>query len=422
MTVIAVVGTQFGDEGKGRVVDYLASNASLVVRYQGGDNAGHTVINDLGKFHLHIIPSGIFHPQATCLIGAGMVVNPATLLDEIADLEAAGVDTRNLLLANRAHMLMPYHLILDGSEEEARGGNQIGTTMRGIGPAYGDKATRSGVRIGDLLHPEWLRERLKLLLPRVNRTLEYFGAQPSEIGELLDQCTVWAEQLSDRIVDPLPLIRRAVESGESILLEGQLGVMRDLDWGTYPFVTSSNPTAAYAAVGSGLPPQHVSDVLGVAKTYATAVGAGPFPAELTNETGDRLRDIGKEYGATTGRPRRTGWFDAVAVRHAAWLNGLTGLALTKLDVLDSFREIRVCTAYRLPDGSVIDYMPDTPILDTVSPVLESWPGWQRPTGAARTWKDLPPEAQRYLERLGHLSGTPIHYVSVGAERESMFSV
>jgi len=422
LTVTVVVGTQFGDEGKGRVVDYLSGQADLVIRYQGGDNAGHTVINNRGTFRLHLVPSGIFHQHTTCLIGAGMVVNPATLLDELDELEAAGVGTSKLLLANRAQMLMPYHRMLDGSEEEARGRNQIGTTLRGIGPAYGDKASRSGVRIGDLQHPDWLRARLELLLPRVNRTLEYFGSKPASIEKLLAQCAGWAERLSGRIVDPLPLIRQAIESGQSILLEGQLGVMRDLDWGTYPFVTSSNPTAAYAAVGAGLPPQQIRDVLGVTKAYATAVGAGPFPAELTGATGDRLRDTGKEYGATTGRPRRTGWFDAVAVRHAAWLNGLTGLAITKLDVLDAFSEICVCTAYRLPDGSLINYVPDTPVLETIEPVLESLPGWQEPTTAAGSWDQLPEAAQCYLERLADLADTPIHYVSVGPQREAMFSV
>ena len=422
MTVTAVVGTQFGDEGKGRVIDYLASQADLVIRYQGGDNAGHTVINTLGTFRLHLVPSGIFHPQTTCLIGAGMVVNPATLLDELDGLEKEGVDTGNLLLANRAQMLMPYHRTLDIHEEKSRGEKQIGTTMRGIGPAYMDKAARSGVRIGDLQDIDWLRNRLELLLPRVNRALEYFDAQPTVIEELLDVCAAWSERLSSRIVDPLPLIRQAVQSGKRILLEGQLGVMRDLDWGTYPFVTSSNPTAAYAAVGAGLPPQQIRDVLGVTKAYATAVGAGPFPAELTDETGDRLRDSGNEYGATTGRPRRTGWFDSVAVRHAAWLNGLTGLAITKLDVLDAFPEIRICTAYRLRDGSEIDFVPDTPVLATIEPVLESWPGWQQTTSGARSWRELPIAAQKYIERLGALSDTPIHYVSVGPERESMFPV
>ncbi len=420
--ITTVVGAQFGDEGKGRVVDYLAHHADLVIRFQGGDNAGHTVVNDAGTFRLHLIPSGIFYPQTTCLIGSGVVVNPVTLLEELANLEASGIDTSNLKLSNRAQMLMPYHPALDGLEEAQRGGKQIGTTKRGIGPAYADKAGRRGLRLGDLAHPDWLRERLSLVLPQVNHKLEYFGAPTMKLEDLLAQCAEWAEALAHRIIEPLPLLRPAVESGKHILLEGQLGVMRDLDWGTYPFVTSSNPTAAYAAVGAGLPPQTIDQVIGVAKAYATAVGAGPYPAELTNNIGQKLRDIGQEYGATTGRPRRTGWFDAVAVRHAAFLNGLTGLAITKLDVLDTLAEIKICTGYQMPDGRQIDYVPDTPVLTTIKPVLESWPGWQAPTTEIRAWDELPPAAQRYLERLQQLTGVPIQFVSVGPQREAMFAV
>lgn len=420
MTVTAIVGTQFGDEGKGHIVDYLARKADLVVRFQGGDNAGHTVVNEYGTFRLHLIPSGIFHSETTCLIGAGTVVNPDTVIEELELLHAAGVEADNLLLSDRAHMLLPYHRTLDGLEESARGGAAIGTTKRGIGPAYTDKAARAGLRLGDLLHPDWLRQRLESALPRVNRKLEGFAAEPFALQPLMDQVERWAEIFGERIVDPIPLLRTAVETGSDILLEGQLGVMRDLDWGTYPYVTSSNPTAAFAAVGAGLPPQTIERVVGVAKAYSTAVGAGPYPAELNDETGQRLRDIGQEYGATTGRPRRTGWFDSVAVRHAAWLNGLTGLALTKLDVLDSFTEIKVCTAYRLPDGNEIDYVPDTYVLEGITPVLESHAGWQSLTTGARAWNDLPGAAQGYLERLQELAGVPIELVSVGPERDAIF--
>ncbi|MCP4429269.1 MAG: adenylosuccinate synthase [Chloroflexi bacterium] len=420
--ITTVVGAQFGDEGKGRVVDYLARHADLVIRFQGGDNAGHTVVNDDGLFRLHLIPSGIFYSQTTCLIGTGVVVNPAALLQELAELEAEGIDTSNLKLSNRAQMLMPYHPELDGLEEASRSGQKIGTTKRGIGPAYSDKAGRRGLRLGDLAHPEWLRQRLSLALPAVNHKLAYFGAPTLELDDLLAQCAEWTEQLAGRIVEPLPLIRQAVESGQNILLEGQLGVMRDLDWGIYPFVTSSNPTAAYAAAGAGLPPQQIKDVIGVAKAYATAVGAGPFPGELTDETGQKLRDIGKEYGATTGRPRRTGWHDVIAVRHAAWLNGFTGLAITKLDVLDGFSEIKVCIGYRLPDGSEIDYVPDTPVMETVEPIYETWPGWESPTTDVRSWDELPANARNYLERLQQLIDVPIRFVSVGPHREAMVTV
>jgi adenylosuccinate synthase len=422
MPITAVVGAQYGDEGKGRVVDYLAGQADLVVRYQGGDNAGHTVVEPRGTFRLHLIPSGIFNPKTACLVGTGTVVNPATLLTEMEELAQAGVDLSNLWLSERAQVVLPYHRLLDGLEERARGGAQIGTTGRGIGPAYADKAARAGLRLGDLLRPEWLRGRLGLVLPRVNRTLEYFEQPPLDFMELAAQCLAWGEQLRERIIDPLPMVRGAVEAGKRILLEGQLGVMKDIDWGTYPFVTSSHPVASYAAVGAGLPPNKIDEVIGVAKAYATSVGAGPFPAELFDEAGGKLREIGQEFGATTGRPRRTGWFDAVVVRYGAWLNGFTGLAITKLDVLDTFAEIKLCTAYRLPDGRTLDHVPDTPDLEKVEAVYESWPGWQRPTGGAQRWADLPPAAQRYLERVQQVTAVPIRYVSVGAEREAMFEV
>lgn len=422
MTITAIVGAQFGDEGKGRVVDYLAREADLVVRYQGGDNAGHTVVNERGAFRLHLIPSGIFNPATACLVGTGTVVNPATLLAEMDELAAAGVELDNLWLSERAQVVMPYHCTLDGLEEKARGGAKIGTTGRGIGPAYADKAARSGLRLGDLLRPDWLYQRLSLVLPRINRSLEHFGETALDLEVLLAECAGWGEKLRTRIIDPVPLARSAVEAGKNILLEGQLGVMRDIDWGTYPFVTSSHPIAAYAAVGAGLPPRLVTNVIGVAKAYATAVGAGPFPAELRDETGAKLREIGGEYGATTGRPRRTGWFDAVVVRYGAWLNGFTGLALTKLDVLDTFPEIKICAAYRLPDGRMLDHVPDTPVLETVQPIYETWPGWMAPTPGARSWAELPPAAQQYLRRLEEVSGVKIQYVSVGAEREAMFEV
>jgi adenylosuccinate synthase len=422
MPITAVVGAQFGDEGKGRVVDFLAQQADLVIRFQGGDNAGHTIVEPRGTFRLHLVPAGIFNPQTACLVGTGTVVNPESLLKEIEDLAASGVALGNLWLSERAQIILPYHKLLDGLEERSRGGAKIGTTGRGIGPAYADKAARNGLRLGDLLRPVWLRERLALVLPRVNRTLEYFGETPLQLNVLADQCLGWGEKLASRIVDPLSMVRGAVEADKNILLEGQLGVMRDIDWGTYPYVTSSHPMAAYAAVGAGIPARLIGDVIGIAKAYATSVGAGPFPAELTDETGAKLREIGGEYGATTGRPRRTGWFDAVVVRYGAWLNGFTRLAITKLDVLDTLPDIKICTTYRLPDGRTTGDMPDTPVLEQVEPVYESWPGWQTSTRGARAWGDLPPAAQRYLLRLQELTGTPIGFVSVGPAREAMFAL
>lgn len=422
MPVTVVVGAQYGDEGKGRIVDFLARDADLVIRFQGGDNAGHTVVNQYGNFRLHLVPSGIFHASTTCLIGAGMVVNPDALLEELSKLEADGIDTSRLLLSDRAHILLPHHQTLDSMEEQARGEQRIGTTSRGIGPAYRQKTERSGVRIGDLQYPQYLRGRLQMTLTSVNRTLAYFGAPAVDLEELLAQCARWNHELAARIIDPIPFLRRAVQDGKHILLEGQLGGLKDLDWGTYPFVTSSNPTAGFAAVGAGMPPKQIGEVLGVAKAYQTSVGSGPFPGELTDHIGERLRDIGREYGATTGRPRRTGWYDAVAVGHTSWLNSMTSLAVTKLDVLDTFEEIKLCIAYRLSNGNCIQHVPDTPVLEQVEPVFESWPGWQQDTTSARAWDELPEAARRYLERLQELAGVPIRYVSVGAEREEMFKI
>ncbi len=421
MSVTAVVGAQWGDEGKGRIVDYLAQRADMVIRYQGGDNAGHTVVNERGTFRLHLVPSGIFNPATQCIVGPGTVVNPDTLLAELAELTAAGVNLDNLWLSERAHLILPYHRLLDGLEESARGRQQIGTTKRGIGPAYADKAARSGLRLGDLLRPAYLRDRLAAALPQKNLTLAHFGQPPVVLDDLLAQAETWRAALADRIVDTLPRVQAAVRGGRNVLLEGQLGVMRDLDWGTYPFVTSSNPLSGGAAAGAGLPPWAITEVIGVVKAYCTAVGAGPFPTELKDEVGARLREVGGEYGATTGRPRRCGWLDGVALPYAAWLNGFTGLAITKLDVLDGLEELKICVGYRL-DGRIITHVPYTPDFERCEPIYETWPGWQKPTRDARCWDDLPAEAQAYLGRISELAGVPIRYVSVGPAREQLIVV
>lgn len=421
MPVTAVVGAQWGDEGKGRVIDYLAEKADMVIRFQGGDNAGHTVVNDLGLFRLHLVPSGIFYPATKNIVGTGTVVNPDNLLREMDTLAAAGVDLANLWLSDRAHMVMPYHPLLDGLEESARGGTAIGTTKRGIGPTYSDKAARWGLRLGDLRNPAWLRQRLEQVVPRKNVLLERYGAPELSVEALYEQCMAWQAALGQRIVDVLPMVRQAVQQGQNVLLEGQLGVMRDLDWGIYPYVTSSNPTAAFAGAGAGLPASKISRVVGVVKAYSTCVGAGPFPVELLDAAGDELRELGDEYGATTGRPRRVGWFDGVAIDYAAWLNGMTDLVVTKLDVLDTLAELKICTGYRLGD-EILTHVPDTALLEMVTPVYESWPGWQQPTTACRRWEELPAAAQRYLRRIEELAGVPITWVSVGAAREAMFDV
>ena len=421
MPVIAVVGAQWGDEGKGRVIDYFAQDADMVIRFQGGDNAGHTVINSFGTFRLHLVPSGIFNPGTQCIVGAGTVVNPTSLLREMLELSAAGVSLENLWLSERANIVMPYHVLLDGLQEVARGGSAIGTTKRGIGPAYSDKAARWGLRLGDLKHPEWLRDRLEQVIPSKNQQLAQYGQAPLAVDDVYQQCVSWRAELGDRIVDVLPMVRHAVDSDQRVLLEGQLGVMRDLDWGIYPYVTSSNPISGFAGAGSGIPPARIRQIVGVVKAYSTCVGAGPFPVELFDEAGQALREIGAEYGATTGRPRRVGWFDGVAIDFAAWLNGFTDLVVTKLDVLDTLPELKICVGYRL-GGDILTSVPDTATLETVAPVYETWPGWLQSTADCRSWSDLPANAQRYLKRIETLAGVPITWVSVGAERERMFIV
>lgn len=423
MSVVAIVGAQWGDEGKGRIIDYLAQDADLVFRFQGGDNAGHTVINDYGKSVLHLVPCGIFNPKTKNIIGAGCVVNPQSLLKEMAQLESVGVNVDNLWISNRAQMLMPYHRLLDELEETDRGLDTIGTTKRGVGPAYADKAARSGLRMGDLLHPDWLEGRLDNALRTVNRKIELLGGKPVDGRELYALCMDYVQKLAPRIIDTVPVVRQALKANDKILLEGQLAVMRDLDWGIYPYVTSSNPSAAYATVGAGLPAGSINGVVGVVKAYSSCVGDGPFPVELHDADGAKLRSIGQEFGATTGRPRRCGWFDAVAVNYVAWLNGMTSLAITKLDILDQFETLKICTGYRLPSGEVVtDTMPHTPVLYDVQPIYEEWAGWNTSTENCRAWDDLPQQAQAYVRRLSELAGVKVGFVSVGPKREQMFVV
>jgi adenylosuccinate synthase len=427
MAVTVVVGAQWGDEGKGRVVDYLAARADLAIRFQGGDNAGHTVVNDYGRFALHMVPSGIFYPHVYCLLGAGTVVNLDTLGEEMAALQQAGVDTANVHVERRAHLVWPYHRLLDGAAEDQRkreqgtGDGEMGTTRRGIGPVYGDKHAYAGIRAGDLLYPDLVRQRLEALLPIRNHQLAFYGLHQFTVDELMDQATGWREQYGSMIVDSVPIVRDAILSGKRVLLEGQLGVGRCIDWGIYPYTTGSSPTAGGACVGAGIPPRAIDEVLGIVKAYSTSVGSGPFPTELEGEHGDMLQEIGHEYGATTGRIRRCGWFDGVAIRYASWLNGFTSIAVTKLDVLDHFHTISLCTGYRLGD-QVLDHVPDTATQALVEPIYETWPGWQTDTSGCRTWDELPPQAQAYLRRIEELAGAPIRFVSVGPERSQMVVV
>ena len=415
MACTVVVGAQFGDEGKGRIIDYLAAQADFVVRFQGGNNAGHTVVNDFGTFRLHLVPSGIFYPRVVCIDGAGTVIDPSSLLEEIETLEKAGVKTSNLWIDRRAHIVLPYHRLLDGAGEEKGG---LGTTRRGIGPVYGDKAAYRGIRVGDLLHLDFLQTRLKEILPLKNHELAYYGLKPLRLEDLIEQAKEWSDKLGARIVDSFPILHEALAKGRKVLLEGQLGAMRDLDWGIYPYSTASSPTVGGACAGAGVSPRSIERIVGVVKAYTTAVGGGPFPTELFDKDGDRLREIGDEYGATTQRPRRCGWLDAVILRHAVSLNDITSLAITKLDVLDSIGKLKICTAYRL-DGKETTEMPDTFNLGRVQPIYEEWAGWKTPTTSARKWDDLPKAAQAYLKRIEGLTKVPIQYVSVGPERENI---
>ena len=430
MSVIAVVGAQWGDEGKGRVVDYLADDADLVIRYGGGNNAGHTVVNPHGHFKLHLIPSGIFHPRTRNLLGNGVVIHPPALVTELDGLAAAGFDCRNLFLSDRAHLVMPYHVLTDQLEERERGAKKLGTTSRGIGPAYVDKVARRGIRVVDLMEPDVFRARLAAALPRVRRLVRDH-AETDELAELIAHATdeeritdaylSSAERLRPHVVDGQSLVDEALDAGERILLEGQLGTMRDIDWGVYPYVTSSSPIPGGASLGAGLPAVAIDQVLGVAKAYTTAVGSGPLPTEQLEGVGERLREQGAEYGTSTGRPRRCGWYDAVAVRFSVRLAGYSSIALTKLDVLDGFERIRIGVAYRDPaDGREWKTVPaSTSVYERLEPVYEEAPGWQTDTTACRSWDELPAAARAYVERLEALAGVPISHVSVGPERAQM---
>jgi adenylosuccinate synthase len=434
MSVIAVVGAQWGDEGKGRVVDYLATDADLVIRYGGGNNAGHTVVNPHGHFKLHLIPSGIFYPETRNLLGGGVVINPPALVSELDGLAAAGFDCANFFISERAHLVMPFHVLLDQLEERERGTAKLGTTSRGIGPAYVDKVARRGIRVVDLMEPDLFRAQLQVALKRMRRIVAgYFGAggagdelnsaieEATDEGRIADAYLAAAERLRSHVVDGQAMVDEAIVAGERILLEGQLGTMRDIDWGTYPYVTSSSPIPGGASIGAGLPAVAIDQVIGVAKAYTTAVGAGPLPTELLDADGEALRERGVEFGTSTGRPRRCGWYDAVAVRFSVRLAGYSSIALTKLDVLDGFERIRICTAYRDPaDGREWATVPaSTSAYARFEPVYQDLAGWKADTTGCRAFEELPANARAYVERLEELAGVPIRYVSVGPERAQM---
>ncbi len=418
---VVIVGAQWGDEGKGKLVDVLAERADWVVRYQGGANAGHTVHIGEDSFVLHQIPSGILHGGVRCAIGNGVVLDPETLFTEIDELVKDGIDVEGrLYVSDRAHLVMPYHKLVDKESEASKA---IGTTGRGIGPAYEDKAGRRGIRVVDLRHPGRLRELVQRGCDTANMRLERFGsAQRADVEQTMTAIERVAPRLLALADDLGVLLHRAVKSGASVLMEGAQGSLLDVDHGTYPFVTSSSTTVGGAATGAGLAPTAIHAALGIVKAYTTRVGNGPLPTELDTELGERIRKLGNEYGATTGRPRRCGWFDSVVVRYASRVNGLTGLAVTKLDVLDTLDRVALCTGYRVGDDVLQEFPADITALEQLSPVYEWMDGWQQSTESARTIADLPRAARAYLDRLESLVDTPIRYVSVGTRRDQIIDV
>ena len=425
MPTLIVVGAQWGDEGKGRVVDLLSFEADIVARFQGGANAGHTIIADGETLVLHLVPSGIVHDHTRCVIGNGVVVDPKSLLEEIDELVDRGINVtpERLLISERTHVTLPYHRMIDADREAVGSKTAIGTTRRGIGPTYVDKVERVGIRMADLLDDQTLRTKLELNLEQKSAILnKKQNHSVFELDALFDEHRRYADRLGPFVSDVATILNESIDAGEKILFEGAQGTGLDVDFGTFPFVTSSNATAGGACTGTGVPPTKIDAVLGVAKAYTTRVGDGPMPTELTDADGEKLRDVGNEFGATTGRPRRCGWFDACLVRHAAQINGLGAIALTKLDVLDSFEEIQFCSHY-VCDGEDVSYFPtQLGKLGRCVPQYEKMMGWGEPTGNARTWSDLPEAAKRYVERVQEVIGLPVVMVSVGPSREEAIIV
>ncbi len=420
MPTKVIVGTQWGDEGKAKVVDYLTKDADIVVRFQGGANAGHTVIVDGKEYIFHLVPAGIIHPNKICVIGNGVVIALETLLEEIDELENKGISVEGrLFISQNAHLVMPYHKLLDQAEEERKGKDKLGTTIRGIGPCYTDKVARIGIRVGDLLNEETLKEKLAFNVREKNLVLrQIYKKDPIDEQKLLTAYLELKDRITPYVRDISIFLNEAIDEGKHILFEGAQATLLDMDHGTYPFVTSSNTVAGAACTGTGIGPKMIDEVIGVAKAYTTRVGTGPFPTELSDSTGEMMRQVGRgEYGTTTGRPRRCGWFDAVPVRMSARVNGLDSLAITKMDVLDSFPKINICTAYRYEGKTITEFPSDPRILEGCEPIYEELDGWMTPTNDIRYFDELPDAAKRYLDRMHQVVGTPIFLVSVGFERE-----
>ena len=416
-----VVGTQWGDEGKGKIIDIIASRADVVVRSQGGNNAGHTVVNDGQTYKLHLIPSGILYKNTLCLIGAGVVLDPKDLLSEIDNLSPRGVSFDNLKIDPRAHVVMPWHITLDGLSEKFRGNSDIGTTKRGIGPCYMDKYERCGIRVYDLVHPEVFAEKVRMTGKLKNKIItEVYGGEPHDIEAIIKEYTEYGKRLAKYVDDVSVIVYEAAKANKTIMFEGAQATLLDIDFGTYPYVTSSHPLSAGVCVGTGVGPMIISNIIGVAKAYTTRVGKGPFPTELDDETGETIRNKGGEFGTTTGRPRRTGWFDAGIVRHSVRVNGLSSLAINKLDTLGGIGDLKVCVAYKKPDGTVIENFPATleELADCV-PVYETLKGFDDDISSCRSFDELPEACKKYIERLEELCDCHISMVGVGPDREQI---
>jgi adenylosuccinate synthase len=417
MSSVVVVGTQWGDEGKGKITDFLSEHAEVIARYQGGNNAGHTIKFDGETYKLHLIPSGIFYNEKISVIGNGMVVDPKALVKELKYLHDRDVTTKNLRISNRAHVILPYHLKLDEVEEERKGANKIGTTKKGIGPAYMDKAARIGIRIADLLDRASFEEKLARNLEEKNRLLErFYETEGFKIEDILDEYYEYGQQIKKYVVDTSVVLNDAIDNGRRVLFEGAQGVMLDIDQGTYPFVTSSNPVAGGVTIGSGVGPTKINHVVGVSKAYTTRVGDGPFPTELNNEIGNQIREVGREYGTTTGRARRVGWFDSVVVRHARRVSGLTDLSLNSIDVLTGIETLKICVAYKYKGEIMEEFPANLNILAECEPVYEELPGWTEDITGCKTLSELPENARHYLERVSQLTGIPLSIFSVGPDR------
>jgi len=419
MPAYAVLGAQWGDEGKGKIIDYLASKANIVARFSGGNNAGHTVINDLGHFSLHLIPCGIFQDGVMNVIGNGVVVNPDELIEEMEVLKSSGLSLDGkLMISERAHLIMPYHIVLDNLSEKSKGNSAIGTTGKGIGPAYSDKTSRTGIRAADLLDMSGLKDRLENVMEYSNAVItKIYGGDPVCLDDLYQKCKIWADTLGSYIGPTGKFVNESLDNGGNVVLEGAQGILLDLDHGTYPYVTSSNPTIGGVSTGLGIQPRHISSVLGIFKAYNTRVGSGPFPSELLDSTAEKIRTIANEFGTTTGRPRRVGWFDGVAAAYSTRINGYSSAVITRLDVLDGFEELKVCVAYDL-DGKLIQELPGgVSALGRCKPVYETLEGWTTPTAGVSDIKTLPHAAKKYIARLEQLIGCPISIISTGPHRD-----